>query len=233
MAALGNPIIRDPNTIYLSDFGEKMRASLTQPTNCWMDQEMTRPGGTLKFPQSLEIIALGPNNMLRIRGTAQQGGVAAWIPLSSVTGLPLDFAQNLAKAEARRIQVENLIAQNEVAIAMTKAEVERSLGRPQKKRKQASSNNVSETWEYIRYKLIPQTIYQGGTGFPLCQAGPQGALFSYPSGWNSTTVYLKIPDGSLKIEFQNELVSSLDQTEGEPTPGRIKIVVPAIEVNLS
>ena len=88
---------------------------------------MTRYAGTLRFPQIVQVEAFADYGC-RIRGNAQQGGVAAWIPYNEIQPLPEGLLANLKKSEERRKVVDALIARNEVAIGMTIDEVGRSLG---------------------------------------------------------------------------------------------------------
>ena len=126
------PIIREAGAIYLSDFGQKpLRLKVLRPAPCYFDIGMTRYAGTLRFPQTVQVEAFADNGC-RIRGNAQQGGVAAWIPYSELEPLPEGLLANLKRSEERRRVVDALIARNEVAIGMTIAEVGRSLGKPQK-----------------------------------------------------------------------------------------------------
>ena len=83
---------------------------------------MTRYAGTLRFPQVVQVEAFSDFGC-RVRGNAQQGGVAAWVPYNELEPLPEDLLANLKKSEERRRIVDDLIARNEVAIGMTIDEV--------------------------------------------------------------------------------------------------------------
>lgn len=159
-AAMARPIVREPGAIYLSDFHDRLpRYRLIAPAPCYFEATMKRYAGTLRFPQAVQLDAISADGMLRVRGNAQQGGVAAWIEPQYVTGLPENYLQIALQAEQRRRQVEELIAQGEVAIGMTLEEVGRSLGKPQKRSSRTSREGATQTFEYIKYKLIPQTVY--------------------------------------------------------------------------
>ncbi len=174
-----SPIIRDPGAIYLSDFGQKpLRAKLQRAGACYFDIGLTRYAGTLRFPQVVQIEAVA-DHACRIRGNAQQGGVAAWVPYDELEPLPPDLLSNLKKSEERRKMVDALIAKNEVAIGMTIDEVGRSLGKPQKKTNRADKNGTQQVWEFIKYELVPQTTY--GPGYSqsvIPNPGQAGAVSS-------------------------------------------------------
>ena len=93
----------------------------------------------------------------RIRGNAQQGGVAAWVPYNELEPLPEGLLANFKKSEERRKVVDELIARNEVAIGMTIDEVGRSLGKPQKitnradkKERRRSGSSLNTIWSRRR-----------------------------------------------------------------------------------
>ncbi len=229
------PIIREPGAIYLSDFGERpLRQKLLRPARCFFDARMTRYVGTLRFPQTVRIEAF-LDDVCRIRGDAQQGGVAGWIPYSELEPLPENLLSDLRQAEERRVEVEDLIARNEVAIGMTSEEVQRSLGRPQKKTKRAEKDKLLQIWEYIRYQLVPQTTYGPGVTqtvvtIPPGTNSPGGSFVTTGTGLTANTVYVKVPVGSLTVTFENDIVESLDQTEEKMTNGKVSVVVPPLEV---
>ena len=82
------PIIREAGAIYLSDFGQKpLRLKVLRPAPCYFDIGMTRYAGTLRFPQIVQVEAFSDFGC-RVRGNAQQGGVAAWIPYNELEPLP-------------------------------------------------------------------------------------------------------------------------------------------------
>jgi len=234
--AFSAPIIREPGVIYLSDFALKApRLKVMQPTGCFFDVAQTRYAGTLRFPQAVELVAISAEGTFRIRGNAQQGGVVAWAPPEAFEPLPEKFVENLRKSEERRIAVEALISQNEVAIGMTIDEVGRSLGKPQKKTNRADKNGTQQVWEYIKYALVPQTTV--GPGFTQTTINiapttnfPGGTITQGGVGLTSSTIYVKVPVGKLAVTFADNVVESLDQSEGTTVGGRVSVVVPPITV---
>lgn len=234
-AAHAAPLIRESGAIYLSDFGEKpLKITLNKASNAFFDIGMTRFAGTLRFPQTVQAEAFSEAG-LRIRGNARQGGIAGWIPFSDVEGLPDDFMENLKKAEERRLAVEALIADNEVALGMTAEEVHRSLGKPQKKSRSTSKDAASQVWEYIQYELVPQTVV--GPGFnqtvvtiPGSTNRPPKTIVTGSSGLTSSTVYVKVPVGKMTVKFNDDIVESIEESEQERPRGQVSVVVPPINV---
>lgn len=235
-ALAASPIIREPGAIYLSDFSLKpLRLKVLKPTPCYFDIAQARFAGTLRFPQTVQVEALGPDNILRVRGNAQQGGVVAWIPASALEPLPDQFAENLRKSEDRRLQVEALIARNEVAIGMTTDEVARSLGKPQKKTNRADKSGTQQVWEYIKYELVPQTTYAPVNNQTVIIKDPStnspgGTLIQNSPGYAASTIYIKVPVGKLTVSFKDNLVEALDQSEGTTTGGQVSVVIPPLTV---
>jgi hypothetical protein len=233
LTADASPIVRDPGAVYLSDFGLKpLNLKVLRPAPCFFDIGMTRYAGTLRFPQTVRVEAVADQGC-RIRGNAQQGGVAAWIPYAELEPLPEGLLGNLRKSEERRQIVESLIAKNEVAIGMTMDEVGRSLGRPQKKTKRADKAGSQEVWEFIKYELVPQTTYTPGYSQtiikePNPKKRPTVIIQNQP-GYFPSTVYVKVPVGTLTVTFKDSLVEALDQTEGTLVgAGQVSIVTPPI-----
>ena len=234
-AEANSPIVREAGAIYLSDFEkDPLRLKVKRAAPCYFDAGLTRYAGTLRYPQELRVEAF-KGNVCRIRGNAQQGGVAAWISVDELEALPENFLANLQKAEERRVMVNELIANNEVAIGMTEPEVSQSLGRPQKKSKRADKSGSQQVWEYIRYELVPQTVYGPGVNQTIInQPGtpnkPGGTIVQTSTGLTAATTYVKVPVGKLAVSFQDGIVESIDQTEGTLSGGQVSIVVPPIDV---
>ncbi|CAN5553716.1 hypothetical protein BH09VER1_BH09VER1_37970 [soil metagenome] len=231
------PIVREPGAIYLSDFDAKpFRLKVLRPSDCYFDIGMKRYAGTLRFPQLVQVEAVSDNG-LRIRGNAQQGGVAAWVPFAALEALPENFVANVKKSEERRKLVEAFIAKNEVAIGMTIDEVGRSLGKPQKKTNRADKDGTQQVWEFIKYALVPQTTYAPGYSqtvvqYPNTPVTPGGGtVVQNNNGYYANTIYVKVPVGTLKVSFKDGIVESLDQTEGTTVGGgQVSIVTPPINV---
>lgn len=197
---------------------------------------MKRYAGTLRFPQAVQLEAIAVNGLLRVRGSARQGGVAAWIEPRFIAGLPENYLEIALRAEKRRRDVEDLVARNEVAIGMTPDEVTRSLGKPQKRSSRTGRESSTEEFEYIKYKLIPQTVYtpayvQSLTGY-LPRPGErfERVVVRGGYGYDQSTVYLKVPVGTTKVAFADGLVESVEETEGTLVGASASIVVPPVDL---
>jgi hypothetical protein len=237
LVAEATPIVRERGAIYLSDFNlPPMKLALRGPAPCYFELDAKRYAGTLRFPQTVELDAVAPNGLLRVRGNARQGGVAAWIEPSLAQSLPPGFMAKLQKAEERRREVDALIARNEVAIGMTLDEVTRSLGKPQKRSSRVSRDGSTQVFEYIRYKLIPQTVYSPAyvesiTGVrPDPRARLETVVVRGGYGYNASTVYVKVPVGTTHVSFAEGIVESIEESEGTLVGANASIVVPPINL---
>lgn len=231
------PIVREPGAIYLSDFElTDARFPLTGPANCYFDANMKRYAGTLRFPQRVQLDAVSPAGMYRVRGNARQGGVAAWIEPRFLDGVPEDLVPKLRAADERRREVEALIARNEVAIGMTLDEVGRSLGKPQKRSSTTNREGSTQTFEYIRYKLVPQTIYTPAYAQTVLGITPdprrrlETVVVRGGYGLNASSVYVKVPVGTIKVSFLNGIVESIEESEGTLVGADASMVVPPVNL---
>ncbi|MEI7866009.1 MAG: hypothetical protein WCI38_11615 [Chthoniobacterales bacterium] len=236
-SAVAGPIVREPGVIYLSDFeAQEPRFKLTAPAPCYFDVDQSRYAGTLRFPQVVTAVAVAPDGSFRVRGNAKQGGVAAWIEPHFLEGVPADLVTNLRAADQRQREVEALIARNEVAIGMTLDEVARSLGKPQKKSSSTNRAGTSQIFEYIRYKLVPQTIYTPTYAQTVLGINPdprwrlETVVVRGGYGVQASTIYVKVPVGSMKVSFINGIVDAIEESEGTLVGARASIVVPPVNV---
>ena len=172
--------------------------------------------GTLRKGTPAEVVAIS-DTAVRVRGTAQQGGVVGWVPASGLTPMRADFIESVKKNAQRKAEVDALIAKGEVALNMTHEEVTAALGKAQKKSSKLDANGRQEVWEFIRYTRVPQETVGRDA---------QGRLVT-------NIIYVKVATGKLSVTFENNLVSALDQTEGAPeVPGAVQLVpAPIVFVN--
>lgn len=218
-AAPSGAVIREPGAIYLEDLIPKtIHATVAVDAPVFYHNDMERFLGTLRKGQIVELQAIDEaSRAYRVRGQAQQGQVAGWIDPKNLLPLKAEFIDTIKQNAARQRDVQALIAKNEIAINMTPAEVTASLGKPGRKTTRLDANGKEDVWEFVRYERIPQQVQ----GFD--QAG-RNVL---------TTVYVKVPAGKLSVVFDNSLVSSMEQTEGNlERDARVKIVTAPLAAQL-
>jgi hypothetical protein len=204
-------VIREAGAIYLEDLLMRpARLATVADAPIYYHSDMLRYLGTLKKGQIVELQAVGEKSY-RVRGVAQQGQVVGWVEPKYLNPLKKDFLDNLRQNAARLEQVKALISKNEVAINMTSEEVQQALGKPTKKTSKLDATGREDIWEFIRYELVPQNTV-GRDQF--------GNLVA-------SVTYIKVPAGKLAVTFANNLVTSLEQTEGTLAGGGQVTTIPA------
>jgi hypothetical protein len=212
----GGAVIREAGAVYLEDLLVKpVKLATTAEAPIYYLSDLGRFLGVLKKGQLVELQAVS-DGAYRVRGTAQQGQVAGWVEPRYLSPLKKEFLDALKQNAARRNEVNALIAKNEVAVNMTPEEVALSLGKPARKNSRLDANGREETWEFVRYERVPQDV----TGYDRA-----GRLVS-------SVQYVKVPVGKLSVTFANNLVTSLEQSEGTlARDARVKIVPPPFTVS--
>lgn len=200
---------REPGAIYLEDLGLKpVKLTVIAEPDVYSQLSNGRFLGVLRRGTVAELVAIAEGGV-RVRGTARQGGVVGWVNPAGLTPLKPEFVESLRHNAKRMAEVHALIAKGEAALNMTPEEVVSALGKPQKKSSKLDAKGRQQVWEFIRYARIPQET----TGYDSA-----GRLVT-------TTVYVKVPAGKLAVTFENNLVTSLEQTEGTTdVPGPIRLV---------
>ena len=197
-ATKSGAVVREEGAIYLEDLLPKpARLAVIADAPIHYKIDLERYLGTLKKGQLVELQAVS-DGAYRVRGVAQQGQVAGWVEPKFLNPLKKDFLENLKQNAARRDEVNALIAKNEVAVNMTPEEVTRALGKPAKTTAHVDAKGREETWEFVKYERVPKESYGHDAAGNIVK----------------TVVYVKVPVGKLAVSFADNLVSSLEQTEG-------------------
>jgi hypothetical protein len=205
---------RETGAIYLEDLAIKpVKLAVIGEAAVYSQITNGRYLGVLRRGSTAEVVAIS-DTAVRVRGTAQQGGVVGWVAATGLTPMKPEFIESVKKNAQRKTEVDGLIAKGEVALNMTHEEVTAALGKPQKKTSKLDAKGRQETWEFIRYVRVPQeTPGVDPLGRPVV-----------------TIVYVKMPSGKLSVTFENNLVASLEQTEGNTDAGQVRLVPPPINV---
>lgn len=210
-AAPSGAVVREEGAIYLEDLLPKpVRLATIADAPIYYKIDLGRFLGTLKKGQIVELQAVS-DAAYRVRGKAEQGQVAGWVDPQFLNPLPKDFLENLRQNAARREEVNALIAKNEVAVNMTPEEVLQSLGKPPKKTSHLDAKGREETWEFVKYERVPKEVVGRDT---------EGNLVK-------TIIYEKVPSGKLAVSFVNNLVASIEQTEGTLNRAAQVKIIPA------
>ncbi len=197
-ASQAGAVIREPGAIYLEDFSaHPIRIPVRQDSPIYYQSDLGRYLGTLAKGQVVELQAVS-DNAYRVRGVAQQGQVAGWVLPAALAPLKQEFLANLRQNAARRDEVAALIARNEVAVNMTPDEVVAALGKPSHKSTRLDAASRQEVWEFVKFERVPQTT----TGYDRF-----GRLVS-------SVVYVSVPSGKISVSFADNLVASVEESEG-------------------
>lgn len=204
-------VVREEGAIYLEDLLPKpVRLATIAAAPIHYKIDLDRYLGTLEKGQIVELQAVS-ENAYRVRGKAQQGQVAGWVDPKFFNALPKDFLANLKQNSARQQEVAALIAKNEVAVNMTPEEVAKSLGKPGKKTSHLDAKGREETWEFVKFERVPKVVVGRDKDGNLVK----------------TVIYEKIPIGKLAVSFVNNLVASLEQSEGTLERAEQVKIIPA------
>ena len=197
-AAPSGAVVREEGAIYLEDLLPKpVRLATIADAPIHYKIDLERYLGILQKGQIVELQAVS-DTAYRVRGKAEQGQVAGWVDPKFFNPLPKDFLANLKQNSARQQEVAALIAKNEVAVNMTPEEVSKALGKPGKKTSHLDAKGREERWEFVKYERVPKEIVGRDKDGNLVKS----------------VISEKVPIGKLAVSFVNNLVASLEQTEG-------------------
>lgn len=202
---------REEGAVYLEDMALKS-VKLVTVADADVRTQLVNGHSVGIIPQGskVELLAVS-DDCFRVRGQARQGGVVGWIDMKTVQTVKPEFLDNLRKNAKRKAEVDALIEKHEVGLNMTPDEVTAALGKAQKKTSKLDAGGRKDVWEFVRYASVPQD---------------STTLDRYGRVVVST-VYVRVPAGKLSITFENSLVTSLEQTEGNTDVQAPIRVIPA------
>lgn len=210
-------LVKEDGAIYLEEFlDEPIKIKITQVAAVYSNLTAKRWLGNLIAGREAELLAVS-ERAYRVRGRAKQGQVAGWISKSAVEGVDKEMEESLVKLHQRQILVDDLIAKNQVALGMTMAEVEASLGKPDARSAKVDKDGQQAVLDYITYERVPQTSL---------------TYDRFGRAFQSTT-YIKVPTGKVSLSFKDDLVASIEESEGSQLAAQgggagIRIVPPPI-----
>lgn len=153
--------------------------------------------GNLTANQNAVLLAVS-DKAYRVRAQAKQGQIAGWVSKSAIEGLPPEFEENLRLFHERYEIVKELIDNHQVALGMTVEEVTASIGPPDKRSSKVTQEGRTDSLEYISYERVPQSmVTYDAFGRPF-----------------TTTQYIEVENGRVRIDFSNDTVTSIEESEG-------------------
>ncbi len=204
----------DPEVVYVREFTDRdIELLVVKPAPVLSTRTGGRKLGVLKVDTEVELIGF-TDEVYKVRGTARHGGVSGWVSPKNLASKDKDFVANLKKVYERQKKVRELIANNEVAIGMSLDEVARSVGKPTKTKVRQTKTGDSGSWEFVDYEEQDHYRY--------VQDPQTGRVFRQ---FSHTT---REERGKLMVEFEDGVVTAIEESENRSGTGQVKIVVPPI-----
>jgi hypothetical protein len=190
----------EPGAIYVEDILPKpVRLAVLAESVIYYQGDMLRALGAMAPGTPVQLVAM-TENAYKVRGRARHGDVSGWMRMQDLKSPDPQLADKLRAFYERQKKVDELIARKQVALGMTSAEVEMSLGRPTRRSTKITAAGRDEVLEYSIYDKVPQVT----TG--------RDALGNLVQ----TTIYVKVEVGRLTLNFQGGAVSEINESMGNP-----------------
>ena len=196
--------------MYLEDFTQEPVILMAQKqVPIYVSPQGKRSVGQLRKGKKVTIIAV-LNNQFLIKGLALHGQVKGWVTQLALEKLDKTFSDNLRILSKRKKIVDDLIKNQQIALGMNTSEVIASMGKPNKKNSKLDRQGRSDVYEYSTFERVAQ--------YKLRRDG-LGNLFKQK-------YYVKMETGKLSVKFNNDIVESIEETEGNPLGGQNVRIVP-------
>lgn len=191
-------LVTEPGAVYLEGVvSSSLVLKTTSSVPVYSSLSGKRWLGTIASAKKVDLLAIS-DKAYRVRGQAQHGQIAGWIRKDAITGLPEGFEEKLVKLKQRLDLVGELIENSQVALGMTPQEVIASIGPPDSTFTETKETGSKSVYGYISYTRTPQDFVEYNRfGFAV-----------------SGVRYIEVETGRLTIEFSDNLVSSITETEG-------------------
>ena len=203
----------EPDVVYTEEFTDKQIELLAiVESTIYATKKGGRKLGVLKLNSKAKLIGF-TDKAYKIQGEATHSMVSGWVSPKALASKDKDFVENLKKVYERQLEVRELIANHEVAIGMSMEEVSAAMGKPTKTKIRRTAKGQSGKWEFIEFEEVDhyQNVRDPYTG----------------SIYRQRTHTTKEELNKLVVEFENDVVTALEETENNDG-GKIKIVVPPL-----
>ena len=206
-------LVKEDGAIYLEGMVEKeLVVRVTVGAAVYANLQGERWMGNLLPEQNAVLLAVS-EKAYRVRAKAKQGQVAGWVSKAAIAGLPEGFEDNLRLYHERYLLVSELIENKQVALGMTVAEVTDAIGPPDKRQSTVHEAGRTDSLEFISYQRVPQTVMSVDA---FGQAVP-------------VTRYLEVESGRITVDFSNDVVTSISESEGlNYSNARLDVTVPPL-----
>ncbi|HEX7261482.1 MAG TPA: hypothetical protein VF258_06670 [Luteolibacter sp.] len=203
----------DPTVVYLEQTLKKpVELTVIKEAPVFSDKEGSHRLGTLKTNQTVRLEAITDKNY-RVRGQGTREGVSGWVAPWAFSSTDPDFVLHLKQLYERQIMVQKLIAEKQVAVGMTLEEVSICKGKPTKTNLRKTASGQSGRWEFIEYDDVKNYVTE------IDRTTGQ----AYRRLVNVT----RVEKGKLAVEFENDLVTAIEESE-DHQGGNVRIIVPPL-----
>lgn len=203
----------DPEVVYLAEHLDKpIELRVIKPAPIFSDKEGKRELGTVLADQKVVLEAM-TGRAYRVTAKTTGNRVKGWVAPWAFASKDPEFVENLKKLYERQLEVAKLIDERKAAIGMTLGEVGKALGTPTKTKVRQTEKGRSGSWEFIDYEEIKHYSYVRD---PL-----SGNVFRQLSH------VTREEKGKTRIEFEDDVVTAIEQSE-DRGGGGVRIVVPPV-----
>lgn len=190
--------LKDPAAVYFDDLKgfDPVLLKATTTTPVYASRTLNAHVGNLLAGDEVRLLAHSDSAYL-IRAT--RGKPEGWVRPDALTAVDPSILKTLRQAVEEEARYKEAIRKKDVLPGMTFEHVLASLGQPDKKSFREDENGRFDIWSYVTYDTVVEWRY--------VRDQYTGRLVQQP-------VRVKVPVGSLDIEFKSGRVSALEQTEG-------------------
>lgn len=203
----------DPSVVYLVQALKKpVELTVIKEAPVFSDKEGSHRLGTLKANQTVRLEAITDKNY-RVRGQGTREGISGWVAPWAFSSTDPDFVAHLKQLYERQIMVQKLIADKQVAVGMTLEEVSICKGKPTKTNLRKTASGQSGRWEFIEYDDVKNYVTEidRTTG----------------QSYRRLVSVTRVEKGKLAVEFENDLVTAVEESE-DHQGGNVRIIVPPL-----
>ena len=201
----------DPTVVYLDQTLKKpIDLQVVKDAPVFSDKEGKQRLGTLKGNQTVRLEAI-TDKIYRVRGQGTRDGIAGWAAPWAFSSTDPEFVSHLKSLYDRQIQIQNLIAKNQVAIGMTLDEVTLSKGKPTKTTTRKTATGESGRWDFIEYEDVKNYV----TEVDRATGNTYRRLVSVT----------RVEKSKSFVEFENDVVTAVEESEDHQAT-KSRIVVP-------
>jgi hypothetical protein len=203
----------DPRVVYLTEMPDKqIELMIVKDAPVYSDVDGKQKLGTIQANQKVKIEAI-TDKAYKVRGKGTRDGIAGWVGPWAFASKDPQFVENLKKFYTRQLEVNKIIAENDVAMGMTTDEVAQSLGQPTKSSLRQTPEGQSGKWEFIDY--------EEHNNYSLVRDPITGNVF------RQLVSVTQIEKSKRVVEFTNGLVSAIEDSESKRRDN-VRIIVPPL-----